>query len=134
MAENWALVRSTQKLFLISNTMVNDRSSGIFVSLPGQSADSLIQNNIFVGRGSLETGDAELRNNLVARSAGLVNRELYDYRLTAKSPAIDKGSLPENAGHASGIPGSEYVHVAAGRKREPVGPVAVGAHEYRPHE
>ena len=134
MAENWALVRSTQKLFLINNTMVNDRGSGIFVNLPGESAGSLLQNNIFVGRGSLGAGDAELRNNLVARSVGLVNRELYDYRLTATSPAIDKGSPPENAGHGSGIPSSEYVHVAADGKREQVGPVDVGAHEYRPQE
>jgi hypothetical protein len=132
MAENWALIRSTQKLFLINNTMVNDRGSGVFVSLPGENADSLLQNNIFVGRGNLETGNADLKDNLLAGSAGLASRETYDYRLTGTSPAIDKGSLPEGTGLASELPNSEYAHVAGGKDREQIGSIDLGAHEYQP--
>ena len=100
--------------------MVNDRGSGVFVRLSGENTASLLQNNIFVGRGNVNTGVAELRSNLAAYTAGLVNRESYDYRLTEKSPARDQGTLIESVGVSSTVPESEYVHVAGGKDREPL--------------
>jgi len=130
LAENWGLVHSTQNLFLINNTMVNDRGSGIFVKMSGESTNSLIQNNIFLGRGNLETGSASLKNNLIAETAGLVSRAEYDYRLAGTSPAIDKGTPPESADLDSEMLDSEYVHVAEEMPRKQIGLIDLGAHEY----
>jgi len=125
-AENWAMIHSAQDLNLINNTLVNDRRSGIFVSLSGSRDASVIQNNIFAGRGEIEATGATLRSNLLSEDVGFVDREEHDYRLTATSSAINAGTTPEPALQALW----EYIHVINRKEREERGPIDVGAHTF----
>lgn len=127
-AENWAMIHSAQPLLLVNNTVVNDRSSGIFVTLSGDSDASLLQNNIFVGKGQVKASGARILSNLLLDDAGLVNRHNYDYRLTSDSAAIDAGTEP---GGTIDV-GWEYVHKAQAVERQDPGPVDIGAHAWRP--
>lgn len=132
-AENSAMVHSAQQLMMANNTLVNDRSSGVFVRLAGESNDSLLQNNLFVGVGEFDAGAAVLLGNLVTREPGFVGRMAYDYRLTASSPAIDAG-IPVSSANSMLLPDAEYVHPISGKERRLYGPVDIGAHEFSPRQ
>ena len=69
---------AARRLYLINNTIVSERSTGIFVQNRGSGAVVAI-NNIFAGRGTVLRGPGILRSNLiaaspVARSGGLLDR------------------------------------------------------------
>lgn len=126
-AENWTMIHSAQETSLVNNTLVNDRGSGVFVSLSGDGTGSLIQNNIFAGRGTVTVNGATLRNNLTSvdqRDRLFADRERYDYRLKSGSSAVDAGSAPDPAFDVFW----EYVHVANRKERSDSGPVDIGAH------
>ncbi len=125
-AENWAMVRSVQDLILVNNTLVNDRGSGVFVSLSGPGDASVLQNNIFAGRGEIESNGATMRGNLMSDDIAFVDRRGYDYRLTASSAAVDSGTMPDPTAQVLW----EYAHVANRKEREEQGPIDVGAHSY----
>ncbi|MDJ0710564.1 MAG: right-handed parallel beta-helix repeat-containing protein [Woeseiaceae bacterium] len=129
-AENWALVHSVQDLVLVNNTLANDRHSGLFVKLGGETERSLLQNNLFVGKGTFEVGDAGMISNVHVQDGGFVDRRNYDYRLTRRSPAIDKGSPLESVHLHEGAVDAEYLHIAGRSKRRSVGAIDVGAHEF----
>ena len=61
------------ELFVVNNTLVNDRSSGVFVRNKTRIAAHLY-NNLFVGQGEVVTGDAILFGNVHARREGLRER------------------------------------------------------------
>ncbi|HNP62624.1 MAG TPA: right-handed parallel beta-helix repeat-containing protein [Woeseiaceae bacterium] len=125
-ADNWAMVHSAQDLQLVNNTLVNDRSSGVFVTLSGPSRSSVLQNNLFIGTGRFEAEGAEMRGNLVIDDGKLADRRGFDYRLTAASPAIDTGTPVDPTAQLLW----EYEHVASRKEREDGGQVDVGAHSY----
>jgi hypothetical protein len=132
MAENWAMIRSIQELVLVNNTLVNDRSNGVFVALPENAESSFLQNNLLVGPGDLEAGEAYQRKNLRLANPVFASRVWYDYRLRESSPAIDQGSPSD----ASIVPVEylqfEYQHAADRSDRTIVGVPDVGAHEFNP--
>ena len=118
------------EIYVVNNTIVNDRSSGIFVQINGHPSTVRLLNNILAGPGTPLAGTGDLRNNLISRDPGLRDRTSFDYRLTATSPAIDAGTEPGNA-HGVGLsPISEYVHKAGGQPRRAAGPIDIGAYEY----
>ncbi len=132
-AENWGMINSAQTSIVLHNTIVNDRGSGVFIKLSGDTGASLVQNNLFVGTGVLDVGDAEQYSNLkvAMADAGLVNDWRFDYRLRQSSPAIDKGA-PIPATHAAvALPESEYAHTAGKSLRKMDGSPDLGAHEFR---
>ena len=107
-AENYALVsygaeglkNKDNRLYMASNTLVNDRHSGVFVKAAKNSKVWLF-NNFFVGKGKVLEGPGEKAFNIRAASPEFVAREKGDYRLTADSPSIDQGNadvLPVGVG------------------------------------
>lgn len=127
-------VNPDQHLYLVNNTMVNDRpSGGTFVRVVG-SVPALVQNNLFVGTGTPYSGPGtgNLISNLAPADAGLVDRAGFDYRLSAGSPAIGAGTSPGAAGGVALTPAYEYAHPTGVQERLAVGALDVGAYEYVP--
>jgi hypothetical protein len=125
-----------QSLYLVNNTIINDRSSGSFIHLqPGTGVLKLI-NNIFGGPGTLINGTATAVDSAtnfisVAVSAiGFVNVASYDYQLVSSAKVIGKGSNPGTAGSYLLIPVSEYLHNSNKRNRATNGTIDIGAYEY----
>lgn len=119
-------------LYVVNNSIVNDLTGGTFVFLgTADTMPALIENNIFVGPGTLtnQTGA-----NLVTNFSGnplFVNQAGYDYHLTASSPAINAGTSPGSAGGFSLNPAYDYVHPTCGETRGIVGSaIDIGAYEY----
>jgi len=129
--ENSAMVNSVQELSMINNTLVNDRRNGVFVRTAGGEGTDLLQNNIFLGVGSIEAPGARLLNNLSIDEVGLVNRNEFDYRLASSSPAIDRGSSTDVV-QLGDETRSEYRHSADVELQLTVGPIDIGAHEFDP--
>ena len=119
------------ELYVVNNTIVNDRGSGTFLSVRGGTTAKII-NNIFSGNGTVLSGPGTLVSNLVSNTPGLVNIAAFDYRLTAASPARDAGSNPGSVNGFDLTPIYEYVHVAGQKARPRIGGIDIGAYEYSP--
>jgi hypothetical protein len=66
---------------------------------------------------------------------GFVDLAKYDYRLTAKATdAIDKATPPGSVNGMSLAPIYQYVHPCRGEPRPSVGPLDIGAYEYKAGE
>jgi len=128
-------------IYLVNNTVVNDRpQGGVFLVRKAEGPTVLI-NNIFAGPGTFQAGAATMKGNLFspvaapdgnfsASDPGFVDRARLDYRLKKGSPAIDRGIDPGEAeGHAL-APESEFVPPAAARPRPKRGALDIGAFEY----
>ncbi len=119
------------RLFLINNTIVNDKSFGEFVLILNNPVPAVVQNNIFYGPGTLiNQSNAIMTNNLVGVNPLFANQAAYDYHLTSGSPAIDAGLAPGLGAGQSLNPDSEYVHPECGEARVTVGTIDVGAYEF----
>lgn len=128
---------SAHEVYLINNTIVNDRSAGSFVQLASGTAKFKAYNNIFAGPGSLLSGTATvidtMKNWRVSSVAntGLVNAAGYDYHLLSTSAAINKGTAAGIAANGYGLtPLFEYKHPSNKSGRASVGPIDIGAYEY----
>ncbi len=125
-----------QHLYLINNTIVNDRSNGTFVAISADVVPSRIvriENNIFVGPGTpfSFTPTTDLNNLVTASDPLLVNRAGYDYRLQAGSPAINAGADPGSAEGYALLPNRQYVHPLNDQARATAGgAVDIGAYEF----
>jgi hypothetical protein len=137
-AENWTIIsygkeglrNSANELYLVNNTIVNDRPNGKFVFVqPGTMTAKLI-NNIFSGPGAILTGPGENLNNLISQRPGFVNAADFDYHLIPASPAIDAGIDPGSANNFNLKPAGHYVHVANGQKRAVIKALDIGAYEF----
>jgi hypothetical protein len=125
-----------QQIYLVNNTIINDRSAGSFVNV--QSGTELLKmvNTIFAGPGTLISGTAatlDTATNWVSTSfstIGFVNASGYDYQLLPSAKVIGKGSNPGTAGTYSLMPVSEYVHNSNKRNRNVNGTMDIGAYEY----
>ncbi|MHC4149648.1 MAG: right-handed parallel beta-helix repeat-containing protein, partial [Planctomycetota bacterium] len=138
-----AEVKSTYlgRYYIINNTIVNDRHSGTFIFVK-QGATGQIINNIFLGEGVILAGPGEAINNLMFESDGwlsrllsqsprFIDKETFDYRLTASSPAIDAGIDPGSIAGFKLAPVFHYVHPIQAEPRIPWGAaVDVGAYEF----
>jgi hypothetical protein len=125
-----------QNVYLVNNTIVNDRSGGSFVNI--QSGTGLLKmvNNIFAGSGTLISGTAttlDTMTNWVSSAfstLGFANASNYDYQLLATAKVIGKGSNPGTEGSYSLTPVSEYVHTGNRHNRPVNGTIDIGAYEY----
>ena len=97
-----------QELYVVNNTIVNDRNSGIFVAIAGQPTDARLVNNICAGGGTVLAGRATQTANLATPNPGFVNPAGGDYRLAPGSPAINAGTDPGTAGTVALTPRYEY--------------------------
>lgn len=122
----------TQKLYVVNNTIVNERlASALFIKVVGSApaTAALIMNNIFVGTGTLTNGVNTFTNNLILNGTQLVNCAAYDYHLIPGSQAIDQGVDPGSVNGVSLMPVFHYVHPATGEVRPVVSLLDVGAYE-----
>lgn len=120
-----------QELYVVNNTLVNDRGSGTFLDVRAGTTARVV-NNIFSGGGTVLSGPGTLTTNLVSSSAGLADVTNYDYRLTASSPARNAGSDPGSGAGVSLTPTSQYVHPHNRQDRPATGAIDIGAYEFMP--
>lgn len=135
------LIDDKNDLFIVNNTIVNDKQDGIFIKVVDGISPIKICNNIFAGSGTVFTGSEEIKDNLFfpdihktfaifSKNPKLVDISNYDYRLTKNSPAIDAGI---NAGTVNGfslVPEWQYVHPLKAERRIIEGSIDVGAYEF----
>lgn len=121
------------RLFLVHNTIVNDRpQGGVFVLVAPGASPALITNNILVGKGELRVAGIEpqvigLNNNPTVGKEQFVQAVDQDYRLLATSPIVGTARTllePERAGLT---PTREYVHPAGSRAIAPGTKLSPGA-------
>jgi hypothetical protein len=115
------------ELYVVNNTMVNDRDTDlgwlgrwrptVFVRVWGRPTRVAIVNNLLVGPGRVVHGAGEVHHNLQTDEPGLVDRATFDYRLAARSPAIDAGIDPGEAHGVPLTPVAQYVHPAGTERR-----------------
>lgn len=121
-----------QALYLVNNTFVNDRSSGIFLNNHSNTPANLI-NNLWVGRDSRVEGPAELQHNISSSNTVFANPANHDYRLSVNAEAIDQGTQPGQASNGFSLqPDYQYRHPLDIEPRPQQGPIDVGAYEFIP--
>lgn len=125
------------EIYVVNNTFVNDHPrGGTFVSAR-EGTRVRVVNNVFYGPGTpWEGGSARASHNWVGASRNNAPRfrapATNDYRLTAASPRtiVDAGVAPGRSDSGDDLtPRREYVAVARGRARSPVGRIDLGAFE-----
>jgi hypothetical protein len=144
-----------QALWVVHNTLVNDRHNGVFVR-SFRDGPLYLYNNLLIGDGEAAQGPAALvgnvfattvgrvkdrdglggvpgsRNNRVVPDAGVVDRGVMDYRLRPGSSAIDAG-IPLDEVPGDGLAAAfEYVHPVALRARVDAGAPDAGALAFAP--
>lgn len=139
---NEGLSYSANELYVVNNTIVNDRNGGVFIRVHPSSPKIMLINNIFYGTGTIISKTAELRTNLVINRQKLLGIDIskshfvdvdsFDYRLTPTSKAIDAGSNPGTADGFSLTPVAQYRHPASGQKRIVFRKIDIGAYEFVP--
>ncbi len=124
------LINPSKTLYVVNNTFVNDFGSGTFVSAGGSTAT--LQNNLFVGSGTLVSGTATQVTNLQTNTPNFVDRAAFDYRPTATTPGIDQGTAPGLGGAFDLTPVYQYVHPTNREVRPTRNGIDIGAYEYNP--
>jgi hypothetical protein len=129
------LQNPVNEFYAINNTIVNDRpQGGRFLFVAAQAGLVRVVNNLFVGKGTILDGLGELSHNLTnvtSNRVGFLDSKIYDYRLGRSSPATDAGTEPGTANGYPLAPVSHYLHKSRLEPRVRVGPIDIGAYEYR---
>jgi len=139
---NEGLSYSTNELFVVNNTIVNDRNDGVFIKVHPKTSKIKLINNIFYGKGTVISKVAELQTNLIINRKKLLGFNIskpifvdianFDYRLNPASLAIDAGSNPGTAEGFSLTPMAQYHHPTSGQKRIVFKKIDIGAYEFVP--
>lgn len=129
------ITNSDASVYLVNNTIVNNRPTGSFLALGAGTLYGKVMNNIFAGTGTLITGMAaqlDSGGNIVSTigAAGFVNATAYDFHLVASSPAVNHCNPPGYVGAFNLLPTHEYVDTAAMVTRNVNGQLDAGAFEY----
>jgi hypothetical protein len=114
-----------KRVFIASNTFVNDFGKGTFISAAG--AMLVAHDNLLVGNGTPSATGVLSADNLTVDPM-FVDRERFDYHLQSGSAAIGKAVDPGSADQFSLVPTSEYEHPLRGVARS--GHADVGAYEF----
>ena len=127
-AEGYAWPRN--ELYLINNTLVDDRpSGGRFLALRAGAGRVLVMNNILSGRGRLDPGGgADERNNFAVEAGDLAAPASHDYRLKADSRIAGRGEDPGTANGVRLAQAREYAHPRGTRPLDS-GPLHPGAEQ-----
>ncbi len=126
------LSNPVNELYMIHNTVVNNKASGTFVFAALGSSQVQLVNNIFAGNGTTLNGTATLNiGNISTTTPAFVNASNYNYRLTSASPAINVGTNPGTIAGFDLTPLFEYVHRHHVIPRIGNGLLDAGAYEYQ---
>ncbi len=120
-------------LYVVNNTIVNNKGSGTFVN-NASSTGALLENNIFQGAGTILTGTGTQTTNWATTNAYLADPTTYYFQLTASSSgAIDAGTTPGTGVNGFNMsPTYQYVHPCMSEARPTRGTLDIGAYEYVP--
>jgi hypothetical protein len=117
------------ELYLINNTLVNDRTrGGTFVVVKPGATRAKIVNNVLIGKGTFQlppAGEFLANPSLARRDVALAAQ--YDYRLKANSALAGKAMNPERIDVVNLRPTREYVHPATSRSVSTNAPLNPGA-------
>lgn len=125
-------------LYVINNTIVNNRSNGgTFLTLRGGTT-ARVTNNIFYGPGTNWSGGTVNASNNYFQSSynnspGFANPATFDFHLTSTSPGaiVDAGVAPGVSAVGYDLtPSGQYVYDAQVMPRPVVGALDLGAFEY----
>ncbi len=125
-------------LVVVNNTMVYEHrhTTAFFVRVenPPEGFAPVIRNNLCIGKVPLtNSATTDAAGNLLLTTiaeAGLADPARYDYRLTARSPAIGKGAPPGKFADFDLAPTLQYAHPCQTEPR-PAGKVLdVGAYQF----
>lgn len=122
------LVNPDSRIFVASNTFVDDKSGGTFLQIAG-GATLTAHNNLFVGGATLSSTGPLSADNLATANPMFVNQAGFDYHLMVGSPAVDQGVDPGSADAFSLKPSEEYVHPLGHVPRKDDGKLDLGAFE-----
>jgi hypothetical protein len=125
------LINGGTDLYVINNTIVNDRASGTFITVASAAQKAKIRNNLFVGSSTSLTGPADTVANVFTVGPAFVNRAAYDYRPTASTPGIDLGTVPGSGAGYALTPVYQYVYDCSGQSRSAQGAIDIGAFEFQ---
>jgi hypothetical protein len=130
-----------QELYVVNNTLVNNRAAGGTFLLLRSGTTVRIANNIFYGpgtpwsSGSVVTASNNFINPARDNAPGFRDTASYDFHLTAGSPSgaggvVDGGAPPGVSSTGQDLtPGFQYLYDAHGEPRIVVGAIDVGAFE-----
>ena len=119
-------------LYVVNNTFVNNYTAGTFIFIQGGSNTATVQNNLFVGPGTLVSGTATQVTNLTTNTPNFVNISAFNYRPTAATPGIDQGTPEGLSGTFDLTPIYQYVHPASREARPTRNGIDIGAYEFNP--
>jgi hypothetical protein len=125
-----------EKIYIANNTIIGQGGPVLHVYDSPQLSGRMI-NNLIVGAGpniidGSGAGKIVATNNIVSTTPGFYDQSRRSYYLTAHSVAVDKGVDPGSADGFPLTPLYEFVYPASAEPRPVVGPLDVGAYEYRP--
>lgn len=110
-----------QELFLVNNTIWNQKSAGSFLAFPNSQSTCKAYNNLLLGSGSLFTGNTVPANldtlaNLRfidPNDAQLTDLQPFNFLPFCTSPLVDGGVNPGMDGLQALLPMHRYVHPAS---------------------
>jgi hypothetical protein len=122
---------SSKELYLVNNTIVNNRHAGIFIKASNNAA-VFAYNNIFAGAGKVSNIAIVEKNNIAIEKLNIFrDPDNFDYELNASNEAIDSGVVVDNIEDYSLIPEFEYSHPTGKRIRKIKNTIDIGALEYK---
>jgi hypothetical protein len=118
-------------LFVVNDTILNDRGSGTFV-VDSTSTPAVLTNDTFYGGGTVTSqASAVLTTNFSMGNPMFAGLAAYDVHLLAGSPCINAGTNPGSNGSQSLVPVFEYNHPESATPRMVVGSaIDIGAYEF----
>ncbi|MGL4629952.1 MAG: right-handed parallel beta-helix repeat-containing protein [Leadbetterella sp.] len=131
--------RPPHEVYLINNTLVNERTAGGSFFNTNSALPSLkVYNNVFAGVGTViasggsnKLDSASNRVSVSINGLGFVDPSKYDYKLNASSGLINKGSnLGKTTSNFSLVPVFEYVHPVNANTRISQGTIDIGGFEF----
>ncbi len=126
---------TSHQLYIVNNTIVNERGAGSFLTVKDGTAECYAHNNIFAGTGTVILGspivlDTSHNWNGTIAAANFVDSKTYNYSLLQTSPAVNRGEgIVKKVNDFSLIPTNEYRHPANLTFRITKGAIDIGAHE-----
>lgn len=125
-----------QRLYIVNNTVVNERSGGSFLNLYDSSlVEAKLTNNLIIGIpqeklvGVYTGAKFSAASNVLGDASQLANPGSYDYRLKSGGPAVNAGIDPGSVSGVSLAPVRQYVRDRGSESRPVSGVLDAGAYE-----
>lgn len=120
------------RLFVVNNTFVNHRGSGLFVQVgAATTTGAVLTNNLFSGGGTpTSQAGAVMSHNHVGSEPMFVDQAAGDFRLVPGAVVIDAGTDPGDGAGLSLWPTEVYRHPLDGMPRARVAALDIGACEW----